>query len=131
MRVRYTRCGALCGLLMLSAILLTTIEDSQRLVFAQITPAPEKAGSSDESSSASSPDTDNGNGVNNNGPSNDDEDRDDKSDASESDGDEHSTTEKQDDEMTTSEEETNPLLDAIKNKVSKELSAAGITDLGF
>lgn len=33
--------------------------------------------------------------------------------------------------MTTSEDETNPLLDAIKNKVSKELSSAGITDLGF
>jgi hypothetical protein len=32
---------------------------------------------------------------------------------------------------TASEQETNPLLDAIMNKVSNELSAAGIIDMGF
>lgn len=53
------------------------------------------------------------------------------SDANHSNDGGQSTTEGQDDEMTTSEEETNPLLEAIMNKVSKDLSAAGITDLGF
>jgi len=32
--------------------------------------------------------------------------------------------------ITTSEEETNPLLEAIMNKVTDELNAVGITDLG-
>jgi hypothetical protein len=32
--------------------------------------------------------------------------------------------------ITTSEEETNPLLEAIMHKVTDELNAVGITDLG-
>jgi hypothetical protein len=58
----YVKYGTLSGLLLLCTIVLSTTEDIQRLVFAQITPAPEKAGSSYDSSSSSNsaPDTDGG-----------------------------------------------------------------------
>lgn len=43
----------------------------------------------------------------------------------------HSTTEQHQDNELTASEKTNPLLDSIMNKVSRDLSAAGIADIGF
>jgi hypothetical protein len=42
-----------------------------------------------------------------------------------------STTEQQQDNELTASEKTNPLLDSIMDKVSRDLSAAGIVDVGF
>ena len=64
---QHVKLAVIGGLLLLSTIALGITEDSQRLVIAQITPAPEKAGSSDESSQNDSQDTGGGNGnVHNN-----------------------------------------------------------------
>ena len=54
--------GTLSGLLLLCTILLNTVDDNQRLGLAQITPAPEKSGSTDDSSTNSSPVSGDGNG---------------------------------------------------------------------
>ncbi|MFY9967375.1 MAG: hypothetical protein WBP83_07515 [Nitrososphaeraceae archaeon] len=54
--------GTLSGLLLLCTILLNTVDDNQRLALAQITPAPEKSGSTDDSSTNSSPVSGDGNG---------------------------------------------------------------------
>ena len=114
------------GLILLSIAILSSTYDSQRLAFAQITPAPEKAGGNDDSSSASnnSPDT---NGSNN-------DDGNDASSGSSSDGQDDSDdsdTNDSDDEDQSATEEENPLLEAIFSKVRQELTAAGMTDLGF
>ena len=63
-QMHYIRYGIMSGLLLLCTIALSATEDGQRPVFAQITPAPEKAGDSssdignsndnDESSGSSS-----------------------------------------------------------------------------
>ena len=57
-QTRYVKYGVISGLLLLSTIIVSTTEDSQRLTFAQITPAPAKTGESDdELSTNSTPDT--------------------------------------------------------------------------
>ncbi|HZD36293.1 MAG TPA: hypothetical protein VE130_13915 [Nitrososphaeraceae archaeon] len=120
----YAKYGLVSGLL-LCAIVLSITEDSQRLVFAQITPASEKAGgNNDDGSSNSSPETDGG-GNNDDGSSD--------SSSGSSDEEDDSSGNIEDDGMTTSQqaEEANPLLEAITNKVRQELAAVGITDLGF
>ena len=143
-QTRYVKYGTLSGLLLLCTIILGTTEDSQKLVFAQITPAPEKAGggssdtdgskNSDHSSGSSSGsnDDDNGssgsNGSENSSPSEEHEENSGSLDADDSIDAEQSITE--DDGITASEEGTNPLLEAIMNKVTDELNAVGITDLG-
>jgi hypothetical protein len=58
---RYIKYGTLSGLLLLCTIILSTTEDSQRLVFAQITPAP----APEEDGDSSSSDTDGSNNNNN------------------------------------------------------------------
>ncbi|HZB73785.1 MAG TPA: hypothetical protein VE378_03490, partial [Nitrososphaeraceae archaeon] len=55
-RTQHTKFAVLGGLLLLCAITLSITEDNQRLAFAQITPAPEKAGGSDDSPDAGSAD---------------------------------------------------------------------------
>ena len=145
-QTRYVKYGTLSGLLLLWTIILSTTEDSQRLVFAQITPAPEKAGGSssdtdgsnnnEDSSGSSSGFNDNDNnsgssGSNGSGDSSSSEEHEENSgslDADDSNDAEQSITE--DGGIMTSEEETNPLLEAIMNKVIDELNAVGITDLG-
>jgi cytoskeletal protein RodZ len=132
-QTRYVKYGTISGLLLLATIILSTTEDSHRLVFAQITPAPEKAGgsssdtdgstSNDDSSGSSSDSTDSEDSSSN-------EDSNDSLDTVDSSGGQE-TTEEPDNDMTESEEEINPLLDAIVKKVTDELTAAGITDLGF
>ena len=133
---KYVRFSALTAVLVLSTIILTTIDGSQSYVFAQnststlnsapITPAPGASESEDESSS------------------NDDSDNNDES-ASSSGSDADSNTDDSDSEQDTSSsdggdvediaaneeieedsEQTNPLLDQIRNKVNGALSASGI-----
>ena len=53
----YVKYGTLSGLLLICTIFLNTAEDNPRLALAQITPAPEKFGSTEDSSTDSSPDT--------------------------------------------------------------------------
>jgi hypothetical protein len=63
--VKYPKGRLVLGLLLLlGTILINTAEDGQRTALAQITPAPEKAGSNDDSSSITSPNT-NGDNANN------------------------------------------------------------------
>jgi hypothetical protein len=140
----YAKYGVVSGLLLLLCAIVLSITDSQRLVFAQITPASEKAGGSDDDSpSNSSPDTeggennDDGSDGSSGSSSGSSDEEGDSGDSSSSDEQDDSTDDSggtiKDDGMTTSQgaEETNPLLDAITNKVRQELAAAGITDLGF
>jgi hypothetical protein len=144
-QMHYIRYGIISGLLLLCTTALSATEDGQRLVFAQITPAPEKAGDSssdignsndnDESSGSSSGSeaAEDSSGSNDNdessGSSSGSDGLEDSSDSSEVDDSNESTTE--DSGITTPEEESNPLLEAIMSKVTNELNAVGITDLGF
>jgi cytoskeletal protein RodZ len=126
---KHVRFTALTAVLVLSTIILTTIDGSQSAVFAQnststlnnapITPAPGASDNEDESSS------------------NDDSDNIDESDSSsgsdvdsstdDSDsGQDTSSIEEDDDESEDDSEQTNPLLDQIRNKVNGALSASGI-----
>jgi hypothetical protein len=126
--------GIISGLLLLCTIALSATEDGQRLVFAQITPAPEKAGgSSSDTSGSNNNDDSSGSSSGSDGSedssSSSGEQEEDSSDSSDVDDSNESTTE--DRGITTPEEETNPLLEAIMSKVTNELNAVGITDLGF
>src|ERR671911_107908 len=122
-QMHYIRYGIISGLLLLCTIALSATEDGQRLVFAQITPAPEKAGDS-SSDIGNSNDNDESSGS-----SSGSDGLEDSSDSSDADDSNESTTE--DSGITTPEEESNPLLEAIMSKVTDELTAVGITDLGF
>ena len=57
MHAQYTKYGILSGLLLICTIMSSVAADSQRLVFAQITPAAEKYGSNDVAATDSSRDT--------------------------------------------------------------------------
>jgi hypothetical protein len=153
-RTQYSKYSALCGILLIVTIMLNTTEGTQKVALAQITPAPEKAGGSNNDdaadlSSNSSPDTGDGNAGDdgssdsssdsnfNEGedsvdpPSNEEvSDPSGENDMNGGGGSGQSTTEQQDNELTASEK-TNPLLDSIMDKVSRDLSAAGIADIGF
>lgn len=120
----------LTAVLLLSTIMLTAIDGSQSYVFAQnststlnnapITPAQEASDSEDESSS--SDDSDN----NNESDSSSGSDVDSNTDDSDSVQDTSSIEEDDDDGIEEDSEQTNPLLDQIRNKVSGALSASGI-----
>jgi len=144
----YVKYGTLSGLLLLCTILLNTAEDNPRLALAQITPAPEKFGSADDSSTNSSPDTGDGNGDDQNDGSTDSSDangdddadgNDVSEDASSSDEQQDETTEEDSTEISDSnddsdgkstiEEQANPLMEAIINQVNNALSASGIPGL--
>lgn len=57
MHAQYTKYGILSGLLLICTIMSSVAADSQRSVFAQITPAAEKYGSNDVAATDSSHDT--------------------------------------------------------------------------
>jgi hypothetical protein len=133
--VRYIKYGALSGLLLLCTIILSTIEDEENSIFAQITPSPEKFGS-DESSPNSSPHTHGSNDDNGSTDSSGSNDDNDGLGTEEQDETTTTTTEEQDETTTTTTEEqdtnaeseqTNPLVEEIINKVNEALSASGIT----
>lgn len=145
----YVKYGILSGLLLLCTILLNTAEDNPRLALAQITPAPEKFGIADDSSTNSSPDAGDGNGDDQNdgptGSSGDDGDDDadgngvsegasSSDEATEEDSTEISDSNDDNDgqstiEEPTTSEDTNPLMEAIINQVNDALSASEIPGL--
>jgi hypothetical protein len=126
---KYVRFSALTAVLVLSTIILTTIDGSQSYVFAQnstsalnnapITPAQGASDSEDESSS--SDDSDN----NDESDSSSGSDVDSNTDDSDS-GQDTSSIEEDDDGIEEDSEQTNPLLDQIRNQVNGALSASGI-----
>src|ERR687891_905803 len=124
-RTQHTKFAVLGGLLLLCAITLSITEDNQRLAFAQITPAPETAGGSDDSPDAKSAD---GNDSDDDGDVQDLASNDEVADSSGSD--EQITSEEQDDEATIVDEQENDesssMVEAIVNEVNEALSAAGI-----
>jgi hypothetical protein len=109
----YIKYGTITGIMLLCAILLNTSEDG---LYAQISPIPESSSDTDGSSN-NDDSSDSGSDDNDNGSSG-------SSDSSDSTG-------EQSNDMTTSEVETNPLSDVIIQNVTDELTAVGITDLGF
>jgi hypothetical protein len=142
----------LSGLLLLCTILLNTVDDNQRLALAQITPAPEKSGSTDDSSTNSSPVSGDGNGDDQNDasagllgadgnddtgvdgvsegatPSDEQQDEDTEGDStkisdSNDDNDGQSIIKEQADESTTSEDK-NTLMETIIKQVNDALSAS-------
>jgi hypothetical protein len=116
-QAHHIKYGTISGLLLLSALMLSTTEDS---LYAQITSIPEESG-------GGSSDTD---GSGNNDDSSDSSSGDSSDTVDSSDGGSE-TTDEQTNDMTMSEVETNPLSDTIIKNVTDELTAVGITDLGF
>jgi len=139
--------------MLLCLILLNTAEDNQRRALAQITPAPEKFGGADDSSTNSFPDTEDGNDDDQNDGSigshgadgDDDADGNGVSEgASASDEQQDEVTEEDSTEIFDSNDEndgqstieepatpegTNPLVEAIINQVNDVVSASGISGL--
>jgi hypothetical protein len=156
----YVKYGTLSGLLLLCTIVLSMTENNQSSVFAQITPAPEKFGGSDDEGSTNSPSHTHGSnsndGASGSSSSNEDDDGSDgegqditssdnqketaEEDSTDTSGtndsnDGQSTPDEQSDEATSTEDvdtdDTNPLVEAIMNEVNEVLSASGITGSGF
>ena len=132
MRAQYIRYGILSGILLICTIMHSMTADSQKSVFAQITPAPEKFGSNDDTTDSShniGTGNDNPQGIT---PSEKTDDATKESTDSTDSNDVNSgqTTTEQDDETITTEEQdpdpTNQLVEAIMNEVNEALSASGI-----
>ena len=131
--IHHVRFSALATILVLSMVVLTTIDGSQNSVLAQnitstllpsqlsaqdststpTTPAIEPSGNDDESSSSDDSDNTNGNGDDDSG-----DDSDSQQDTSSSDEEEAETED--------NSEQTNPLLEQIRNTVNGTLFASGI-----
>ena len=135
--MQHVRFSALAAVLVLSTVMLTTIDGSQYSVFAQnststlnntpITPAPETSGGDDElSSGASSDDSNNNDESNNESSSSSGSDDDENGDDSDSQQDTSSSNEEEEDETEDDFDQTNPLLEQIRNNVNGALSASGI-----
>ena len=130
---QYVKYGALYGLLLLCTLMLSTSEDNENSVFAQITPAPEKFGS-DESSPNSSSSTDDSNddgSIDSSGSNNDNDglgtEEQDETTITTEESDETTTTTTEEQDTNTEFELTNPLVEEIMKKVNEALSASGIT----
>jgi len=113
--------------------MISTIDLSQNFVFAQnttsITPAPELSGSNDDESTASE-DNDSDNEENNESTgSSGSDDNDDNS--NDSDAQDTTSSEEEEDETEDGSEQTNPLLEEIRNRVNGVLSATGMPGPGF
>ncbi len=123
----------LSAVLVLCTIMISTIDLSQNFVFAQnttsITPAPELSGSNDDESTASE-DNDSDNEENNESTgSSGSDDNDDNS--NDSDAQDTTSSEEEEDETEDGSEQTNPLLEEIRNRVNGALSATGMPGPGF
>jgi cytoskeletal protein RodZ len=123
----------LSAVLVLCTIMISTIDLSQNFVFAQnttsITPAPELSGSNDDESTASE-DNDSDNEENNESTgSSGSDDNDDNS--NDSDSQDTTSSEEEEDETEDGSEQTNPLLEEIRNRVNGALSATGMPGPGF
>lgn len=134
--VKGTKFGITAGILFLSTLMLTITSFGQTPALAQITPAPEKFGSNDDNNDAtadSPPDT----GTSNDSPQpitpseKSDEIAEELTDPAYSNGviSEQETTAQEDQTTATEEQDSDPtsqLVEEIKNKVNKVLSASGI-----
>jgi hypothetical protein len=132
MHAQYFKYGKLFGILLICTFLSSMTADSQKSVFAQITPAPEKFGSNVDAPDSSG---DIGTGNENpqgitpsekiNGATEESTDSTDSNDVNS-----EQTVTEQDDEIITTEEQdpdpTNQLVEAIMNEVNEALSASGI-----
>jgi len=147
--IQYIKLGAISTVVLL-AIMLTTVDLSQSSAFAQnststlnsapITPAPETSDSDDDSSSDENGNDDssdssgsgddghdnsNDDGNDNNNDTQDTSSSDDESDSQE----DTSSSEEEADETEDDLQQTNPLLEEIRNKVSGALSTSGMAVL--
>ena len=140
MHAQYTKYGILSGLLLICTIMSSVAADSQRLVFAQITPAAEKYGSNDVAATDSSHDT---GATNHNSQGITPSAKSDEATTEEEGGGEGSTestnsndvnsgqtaTDQVDKTTTTEEQDPDPasqLAEAIMSDVNEALSASGI-----
>ena len=138
--VQYTKYGILFGLLLICTIMSSVTADSQRSVFAQITPAAEKYGSNDVAATDSSHDTGatnhNSQGITPSAKSDEttteEEEEEEGSTESTKSNDVNSgqmTTDQVDKTTTTEEQDPDPasqLAEAIMSDVNEALSASGI-----
>ncbi len=140
MHAQYTKYGILSGLLLICTIMSSVTADSQRSVFAQITPAAEKYGSNDVAATDSSHDT---GATNHNSQGITPSAKSDEATTEEEGGGEGSTestnsndvnsgqtaTDQVDKTTTTEEQDPDPasqLAEAIMSDVNEALSASGI-----
>ena len=123
--------GMLSAVLMLATIMISTIDLNQNLVIAQnttsITPASELAGSSADDESTSSEDNDSNNESTDSSESDDNANSEDTTTSDDDSGDSGDITSSEEDDS----EQTNPLLEEIRNRVSGALSATGMPGTGF
>jgi hypothetical protein len=112
--------------------MVSVTTDSQKSVFAQITPAPEKFGSNDDATDSShdiGTGNDNPQGITPSEKTDDvPEETADSTDSNDVNS-EQTTTEQDDETITTEEQDpdpTNQLVEAIMNEVNEALSASGI-----
>jgi hypothetical protein len=119
-QARHIKYGTILGLLLLSAIMLSTTDNS---LYAQVT--------SDERSSDTDGSGNNDDSSDSSSGSDDDDSPSDSSDAADNSDGGSKAADEQINDMTMSKAETNPISDAIIQNVTDELTAAGITDLGF
>ena len=123
--------GTLSAILVLTTIMISTIDLSQNFVFAQnttsITPASELAGSNDDDSSSSEDNESDNESTTDSSESDDNADSVDTitSDNDSSDSEDITSSEGGEEEEEDSEQ-TNPLLEEIRNRVSGAFSATGI-----
>lgn len=137
MHAQYTKYGILSGLLLICTIMSSVTADSQRSVFAQITPAAEKYGSNDVAATDSSHDT---GATNHNSQGITPSAKSDETTTEEEEGSTESTnsnvvnsgqtaTDQVDKTTTTEEQDPDPasqLAEAIMSDVNEALSASGI-----
>ncbi len=136
--VKHVKLGMMLTIVVLCTLMISTIDLSQSLVFAQnttsITPAPELAGSSDDDSTSNDNDNDDNNNESNgssyyNGNDNDSssEDSNNDNDGNDEDSDsQQDTLSSEEDETEDEFEQTNPLLEQIRNSVRGALSGTGM-----
>lgn len=137
MHAQYTKYGILSGLLLICTIMSSVTADSQKSVFAQITPAAEKSGSNDVAATDSSHDT---GATNHNSQGITPSAKSDETTTEEEEGSTESTnsddvnsgqtaTDQVDKTTTTEEQDPDPasqLAEAIMSDVNEALSASGI-----
>jgi hypothetical protein len=119
-QTRHVKYGTISGLLLLCAIMLRKTDDS---LYAQI--------NSDESSSDTDGSGNNDGSSDSSSGSDDDDGPSDSSDTVDNSDGGSKATDEQTNDMTMSEAESNPISDPIIQNVTDELTAVGITDLGF
>lgn len=126
MHIQYVECGILFGLVLACTIMFTTTIDGYKSVFAQITPAPEKFGSNDDTTDSSRNIGDDNNNLQGITPSEETgdatttEETTHLADSNDIDSKQTTTTTEQDPDP------TNQLVESIMNEVNEALSSVGI-----